>query len=46
VASVASAAERLIDGFHALRGRCLAYLVVAAQSVEDALGLSPIRFEP
>jgi hypothetical protein len=46
VASVASAAERLIDGFHALRGRCLAYLVVAAQSVEDALGLSPIRLEP
>jgi predicted Zn finger-like uncharacterized protein len=46
VATVASAAERLVDGFHGLRGRCLAYLVVAAQSVEDALGLSPIRLEP
>jgi predicted Zn finger-like uncharacterized protein len=45
VASVASAAEALIDGFHALRGRCLAYLVVAAQSVEDALGLPPIRLK-
>ncbi len=42
---VAETASKFLDAFYALRGRCLGYLVVAAQSVEDTLGLHSLSDE-
>jgi hypothetical protein len=39
VGNVVEACSSLISGFYNLRGRCLGKLVLAAESVEAALGL-------
>ncbi|MCU0713618.1 MAG: M48 family metalloprotease [Pirellula sp.] len=43
VRSVANAAERLIDGYHEIRGRCLSTLAVIAKNVEKTVGLPDLE---